>query len=238
VIVASVGSVVVGVTARWLGEADIARRQSERRVRVLLAELDHRVRNTMAAVYSISEQTAARSESLEDFRKSYRGRLQAMARAHEALSSQRWQSVSLRQIVDTVVGAYSLVDGRTLQIQGEDVVLPSSAAMSLAITLNELATNAIKHGAWSVTSSLGQVKVAWGLTAPDELELDWQESGGPPPGVTSRTSFGFELIRGMVPHDMGGEVNLLMDPSGLRCRIRASIASARERSQTRTATVD
>jgi two-component sensor histidine kinase len=225
------GMFAVGSTARYLSVSDAARRESERRIRLMLAELDHRVKNTMAAVLSMCEQTAIGCRSIEEFKKTYRGRLQAMARAHDALAATKWKGVSFGNMVSTVVGAYSFIDGRAMEMRGEEIVLPSSAALPLAMTLNELATNAVKHGAWSNPSAVGKVRVTWRIRDNDRLEVDWEESGGPPPGSMPDGGFGVSLIRGMIPHEMGGTVELAAEATGVRCRISLSLHEAEAKTE-------
>lgn len=233
-----VGSFSIGLTAARLSQSDQHRRDAERRVRSMLAELDHRVKNTMAAVLSVCEQTAVGSSSIDEFRQSYRGRLQAMARAHEALAATRWKGAPLKQIVTTILNAYAHTGERHLEIKGNELMLPGSAALPLAVTLNELATNAIKHGAWSNPSTMGHVTVSWTVEDDDLLRLEWTERGATAtPAPTHRNGFGLSLIKGMVPHELGGDVVLGFEPGGARCRIGLSLREARIKTEERFSSI-
>jgi two-component sensor histidine kinase len=99
------------------------------------------------------------------------------------------------------------------------------------MTLNELATNAVKHGAWSNASAVGKVRVTWRIRDNDRLEVDWEESGGPAPSAMPDGGFGVSLIRGMIPHEMGGTVELSAEAAGVRCRISLSLHEAEAKTE-------
>jgi two-component sensor histidine kinase len=193
-------------------------RRSERHQRLLIAELDHRVKNTLAQVAGVAASTREGSRSIDDFLLSLGGRIQSMAAAHTLLSRTGWQSVDLNALVQTELAPYAT--GANVRITGTDVMLASAETQALAKVLHELATNAAKYGALSISG--GQVSVSWeskpdGQTA--TLILEWREAGGPPVASKIRSSYGTALIRELIPHELGGTVDLVFATGGVRCRI-------------------
>ena len=182
------GSIVLSLT-------DITeRKRTEEHQNLLLAELGHRIKNTLATVQSIASQTMRRSASLQVFFQNYSQRLQALARAHELLSSREWRSVHLREILAETLAPYEPGPDR-IEIRGEDFELRPNTALSLSLVLHELTTNAVKHGALS--SLAGRAAIAWAVTEagqPRALRLTWRESGGPGAAVPAEHGFGLTLI--------------------------------------------
>lgn len=210
-----------------LRRSDLARAEAERRIDRMMSELDHRVKNTMAIVISLCDLTAGGARSLPEFQEAYRGRLTAMARAHEALAAARWKGVELRFIVDAVVVGYAPDRRNSLEIEGSNTLLPPHVALPMAVTLHELATNALKHGAWCAGSPGGSVKLSWGWNEARELMLEWTEKSEIIPDAAPREGFGLSLIRSMIPHELRGKVEMSFAPGGLTCRMRAPIANGR-----------
>jgi two-component sensor histidine kinase len=193
------------------------RKKEEERQQLLLAEISHRVKNTLAIVQSIAAQTMRRSDSLEIFYQKFSQRLQALGRTHELLSTGEWRSAPLREVVSETLKPYEIAPGR-IGITGDDFELKPSAAMALALLIHELTTNAIKHGALSSRS--GHVSIEWTLTGTEQgrsMRFTWRETGGP--GVTRPTEhgFGLTLIERSVGHELGGMVRLDFAPEGLSC---------------------
>ncbi|RUX13062.1 PAS domain S-box protein, partial [Mesorhizobium sp. M2A.F.Ca.ET.037.01.1.1] len=163
------------------------RKQAENRQRMLIDELNHRVKNTLATVQSLAVQTARHSESLEGFGQRFQSRLLGLARAHDLLTKRRWEDAPLdflaRELLDPISGA----SGDRVEIHGPAAMLDPKTALNLTMVLNELATNAAKYGALS--SASGTLSLSWQLSeGPDlnRLELLWQELGGPPVQAPTR----------------------------------------------------
>ena len=186
----------------------------------LVAEIDHRVRNVLAAVQSMASQSARRAGSLDGFLKAFSGRLKAMASAHELLTATRGRGASIR---DLATGALSnLAPGQT-RWEGPDLFLTSRAASALSLALHELAMNAVKHGALS--RETGQVAVRWRRTDDGGFDLEWTESGGPLVSAAMQRGFGAVLIEDVAARELEGEVCLDPRSSGMRARIKASPAA-------------
>jgi two-component sensor histidine kinase len=186
--------------------------------RHLIAELDHRVKNILAQVAVVATSTRRGSRSIDEFLGSLDGRIQSMATAHTLLSESGWQSVCLGSLVHNELAPYAA--GSNVTIGGTDVLLNSSETQALARVLHELATNAGKYGALSAPS--GQVSVNWGLKpngVATNLTLFWRELGGPPVVYNHPSSYGTNLIRNLIPHELGGTVDLAFTKEGVTCRI-------------------
>jgi two-component sensor histidine kinase len=209
--------------ARALRQTDALRAEAERRIDRMMSELDHRVKNTMAIVISLCDLTAGGSRSLPEFQEAYRGRLTAMARAHEALAAMRWKGVDLRFIIDAVVVGFAPPRRDSLEIDGGNLLLPPHVALPMAVTLHELATNALKHGAWCRGSPEGRVKLLWRVSDANELTLEWSERGGAIPETSPTEGFGLSLIRSMIPHELRGKVEVTFGADGVACRVRTPI---------------
>ncbi|SDB43712.1 sensor histidine kinase [Belnapia rosea] len=188
----------------------------------LVAELTHRIRNTLAVVVAMADQTRRHSPALEEFHPRFLGRLHALSRAHDALFRQGWIGTSLELVVREALAPH--MEPGQIAIAGPPVQLPAGGAVALGIALHELATNALKHGALSTPA--GQVRIAWGEAEADAAGrrwhlLRWEESGGPPvPGRPSRRGMGTRLLEGGLGAQIGGTVDLDFAPAGLRCAMR------------------
>jgi two-component sensor histidine kinase len=197
-----------------LAMAKVALAQQARdneRQKMLINELNHRVKNTLATVMSVCAQTARGAKDVELFLELFRGRLVALASAHDVLCRQGWSKVSLGELSAQVLAPY----GDRIETQGADVPLRPSAALSLSMVLHELATNAAKHGS---LSGNGMVTIKW--TTNRKFELEWIESGGPAVIKNPvRIGFGSKLIKQVVERELGGSVQIEYRPEGLLCRL-------------------
>jgi len=193
-------------------------RRSEQRQRLLIAELNHRVKNILAQVAGVATSTRQGTRSIDDFVRSLGGRIQSMAAAHTLLSESGWQGVGLDALVRAELAPY--ITGANVKISGIDVVLTSAETQAVGRVLHELATNATKYGALSTPR--GQVSVSWHRrpTGPAAtVILEWRELGGPPVASEVQSSYGANLIRNLIPHELGGKVDLTFVPNGVSCRI-------------------
>jgi PAS domain S-box-containing protein len=194
-----------------------ARREAEERQRLLLAELSHRVKNTLAVVQSIANRSLAGDRTLQEAREALAKRLRALAGAHTLLTASEWRGASLRALAAAELGPYR---GRA-EARGADVTLGAKGAQSLALILHELATNAAKHGALSAPE--GRVEVAWDVDGPT-WRLTWREAGGPEVRPPARRGFGRLLVEEAAAHDLGGRARLEFRPEGLVYELEAPLA--------------
>ena len=204
---------VNGIITHYEGYAYDAteRKRAEDRQRRLMNELDHRVKNNLAAVIALAQQMALGPESKGECIMQFSGRLHAMARMHEVLASTQWEGVYMEKVCDLILSPFA--EGR-FQAQGERILLPSRAASPLSLTLHEMATNAVKYGSLSVPE--GRVEICWFLEGDAErIRILWEERGGPAVTAPGRTGLGTSLIRGFIQHELGGGVDLDFRSTGL-----------------------
>lgn len=210
-----------GKIVRWLGtNTDITEhKQAEETQRLLLNELNHRVKNTLAIVQAIAQRTSARTREPAEFAKSFGGRIQSLARVHTLLSDASWQGTDLRELIRDQLMAGS-VDESRFTAWGPAVRLEPQMALHLALMLHELATNSSKYGA---LSGNGWVTVNWATDA--ALHLRWVERGGPPVARPSRRGFGTTLIE-QSAKGHGGEARMLCEAEGITWEITLPLQDA------------
>ena len=202
------------------------RKRAESQQQLLLLELNHRVKNTLAVVQSLAQQTFRGDQASPAARRAFDARLAAVAAAHHQLVRQDWRAASINVLIADVVGPGCGANAERFDIAGPDVMLPPRTAVSLALALHELCTNAVKYGALS--NDTGRVDVSWSLVgaSPDRLRLIWQESGGPPVTVPSARGFGSRLIERALAAELEAPVELSFQPDGVRCVIETIFADA------------
>lgn len=208
--------VITDVTDRHQAFAALA--TSEHRQRLLINELNHRVKNTMATIQSIAALTARRSTSIEDFMRLFEARLIALSDTHNLLTANGWERARLRDLVLQEFRPYA--EDR-LRMQGPDVTLEAEQALSMGLILHELVTNAAKYGALSrPQEAAGCVDVIW-TPADDEgrITLDWIESGGPTVAPPTRSGFGSRLIDTSVRGTLRGSASMDYAEGRLHCRL-------------------
>jgi len=208
-----------------LMETLLLHRRYEQHQQLLIAELDHRVKNILAQVAGVATSTREGSGSLDSFLLSLAGRIESMAAAHTLLSRGSWQSVGLDALVRTELAPYAT--GTNVRISGTDVMLTAAETQALAKVLHELTTNAAKYGALSIPG--GQVSVTWAFKPNGQaatLILEWREAGGPPVASKVQSSYGIDLIRDLIPHELGGMVDLVFATEGVSCRIEVPVKSS------------
>lgn len=194
------------------------RRASEHRLQVLTDELDHRVKNVLARVLALVQLSKDDTGSPIEAFTALENRVHAMARAHALLSAARWGGVGLDEICATELEPYRAKTN--VSVSGPSIRLNPEAAQTMTMVVHELATNAAKYGALSVSAGKVEVQVAGAAGA---LSLIWQESGGPQVNAADRESYGLRTIQTAIARDFGGKVNLTFPPSGLRCEIVAPL---------------
>jgi PAS domain S-box-containing protein len=212
----------VGVTGLL---ADItAHKLEEEQRQTLMAELDHRVKNVLAAVQALAYQTAKRTTSLDAFLQNFAGRLKALGSANELLTAARWRGAAVDHVAAAELGA--LAPGQT-SWEGPELFLTPRATNALSLALHELATNAVKFGALSVET--GHVDLRWTRLANGGFELTWTESGGPTVAPPVRRGFGTTLIEQVTGRELNGEAVVEYPPSGVRARLTAGPAAVAPR---------
>jgi len=188
------------------------REASDKLQKIILEELHHRIKNTLATVSAIASQSLRHAPSLQHAQQAIEGRLLALGRAHDLLLQARWTSANLGQIVHGATEAFDSPDAPKFSIEGPDVRIASGAVIAIAMTLHELCTNTTKFGALSVPA--GHVDINWAVDQPVlRLRLTWKERGGPAVQVPTRQSFGTRLIE-TLGRQLKGDVWLTYEPSG------------------------
>src|SRR5579863_3485369 len=214
----SIDNFIAGVVITFIDVTAITR--AEERQRLLLAELQHRVRNTLGVVRSIARRSSETSTSVEDYAAHLDGRLNAFARTQAMVTRDPEGGVDLEYLVVEEMLGYNAREGEQLRVSGPPVRFQPKAAETFALAIHELATNAIKYGALSQPK--GKVDVSWRVDEaadPPQLVLDWREKGGPSVGAPQRKGFGTELLEKTLAFELKGKTTLNFDPSGLHCII-------------------
>jgi len=189
--------------------------RSEERQRLMIAELNHRVKNVLAIVAAMATQMARRCRTVQDFAEGFVGRIHSFAKTHEILSANEWSSVDLRQLLDGELAGF-IGEGGRAALDGPSVPLQPRAATSLGIVFHELATNAMKYGALSVGG--GRVAVSWRLERGDSgpcLVLTWREMGGPPVRPPDSKGLGGEMIHRCMDYELSGTAAVDYPPEGI-----------------------
>jgi two-component sensor histidine kinase len=198
------------------------RRKRESEQNLLLGELRHRMKNLLGMVLAIARQTTAKGRSGEEYRDAFLGRFNALVRAHELAFSENGE-IGLHELVERTLQPYAASAATAVIEAGPPVSLASEQVLSISLILHELATNVVKHGAFSVPT--GRVRVQWDIeqaNAP-RLRLEWQERGGPPARSPASPGFGTQLIEFTARRELGGRAELNYAPAGLEVEIVAPL---------------
>jgi PAS domain S-box-containing protein len=197
------------------------RKAAERRQKLLIDELNHRVKNTLATVQSLASQTVRGVRTPQEFRERFEGRLIALSQAHDQLTMHHWERADLRQLLSGSLAPYAGKDVQRAVLRGEDVMLRPRAALTLAMAVHELTTNAAKYGALSQPG--GSIEIRWQATSGGEdapvLRIAWIERGGPPVCEPQQRGFGTKLIEASIAAELHGRAGLTFAPEGLCCEI-------------------
>jgi two-component sensor histidine kinase len=211
---------VVGVFVEGSDVTD--RVAGERQQRLLLDELNHRVKNTLATVQAIADQTLRTNADPADFRRAFEARLMALSATHNLLTATNWRSADLADVVGLEFRPYG---PERYRLGGPGVSLSPAQALALGMLFHELATNAAKHGA--LASGDGYVDVVWRIETTSggrALEIDWAEHDGPLVSPPTRRGFGSRLIERSLRGHLGGDAALTYAPGGVRCHIRLPLS--------------
>jgi PAS domain S-box-containing protein len=201
------------------------RKHAEDQRDLLIRELEHRVKNTLATVQSIAAQSFRASGTDPEALRSFEARLIALSNAHGLLTQKSWDSASLHEVVWSALRPHDAPNRERFTVEGPELRLGPKCAVALSMAVHELATNAVKYGALSVPS--GHVDVRW--HAEDaRFGLTWDESGGPPARPPSRTGFGTRMIERALAMQLSGKATIDYRPSGVVCVIDAPLAAMRD----------
>ncbi|WP_160195492.1 HWE histidine kinase domain-containing protein [Microvirga sp. BSC39] len=197
------------------------RKLAEERQRLLLHELNHRVKNTLATVQSVASLTRRSAQNTDPAAwNAFMDRLHGLAKTHDLLTTTHWQGALLEDVLKNELDPYQDAIRQRIRLRGPRINLQPSAVLALGLAIHEMATNAVKYGSLSVPD--GKVHVMWAVTSgtvPPSLLVEWTESGGPTVKEPERQGFGTKLIQRGLAQQLGGEIKLDFAPSGVRCVI-------------------
>lgn len=217
-----------GIISHWVStQRDVTERHAaEDRQKLLVRELHHRVKNTLATVQAILNATARSATGLSEFRQSFAARIASMAKTHALITDTNSQSASFEQLVRTELRAYEEPGRGKFHLEGPEVYLPSELAVPVGMAVHELATNAVRHGA--LADSDGRLEVTWTVQESPTgrvLHWTWDEHDGPPVGLPTREGFGSQLLKKVLTHQIGAKVEIAYDPDGLRVHVAIPLRS-------------
>jgi two-component sensor histidine kinase len=208
---------ITGIFVQGMDRTDSFRAQQ--RQRLLVDELNHRVKNALATVQSIANQTLRAAPDLASARSAFEARLVALAKAHSMLSDRQWENADLGALVRQELAAYG---PERMRVDGPGVTVNSKAAIALALVVHELTTNAVKHGALGKPE--GSVAVRWSV-GDGALRLDWAEAGGGPAAPPQRRGFGSRLLGLVVEGELGGRLETRYLDTGFAASISIPVAA-------------
>lgn len=198
-------------------------KRHEQHQALLMNELNHRVKNTLATIQSMASQTMRSSPSLAEAKTRFEARLMSLSKAHDVLTREKWESAPLADIVDRAIQPYRESRQDRFAVNGPDIRISAPMALAFSMTLHELCTNAVKYGALS--QDKGKVTIAWSVlrrkNAGPLLKFRWSEKGGPPVAPPTSRGFGTKLIERGLANDLGGDVKINFARNGVSCVINA-----------------
>lgn len=202
----------------------------ETRQNRLMRELDHRVKNNLAAIVGLAHLTASSSPDIQTFTRRFLSRVHALARTHELLAESRWRGTSVRGVVEGTMKAFVTEEFEQLVCDGPDVIAPPRVSGPLTMTLHELGVNAVKYGSLSVKT--GTVTINWTVDSEGWIEFTWTELGGPVANEPTRCGSGASLISGFITHELRGELQYNFRAEGLFARFRFPLSLSNETPRT------
>jgi light-regulated signal transduction histidine kinase (bacteriophytochrome)/CheY-like chemotaxis protein len=203
---------LIEVVLRLADEASAERQQANKRQELLIAELNHRVRNILGVIRGLIRQSMPGSEKIEDFVRLVDGRIHALARAHNQITDDHWGPAPIQALLDAEAAAFLTERPDRIVTDGNPVLLNPQAYSTMALVIHELVTNSAKYGS---LSSGGNVKVHWARNAGGDLVFDWREGGGPVVQPPTRKGFGTTIIERSVPYDLGGKARITYNAGGV-----------------------
>lgn len=206
---------LIEVVLRLADEAAAERRSAHARQELLIAELNHRVRNILGVIRGLIRQSQPDEEGVRDFVKVVDGRIHALARAHNQITDDHWGPAPLEALIDAEAAAFTVNKQSAIKADGPPILLNPQAFSTMALVVHELVTNSTKYGS---LSGDGEVHIHWARNVAGDLAVEWRESGGPPVNPPNRKGFGSTIIERSVPYDLGGSAVAEFDPAGFRAR--------------------
>lgn len=206
------------------GQNVTERLRGEQHLRLVVNELNHRVKNTLATIQAVASQTFRNAEDLPGAQKAFSARIMALSRANDLLTGENWEGASLSDLAAAVSVAHAGNEPGRFTTKGPEIRLSPKAALSLSMAMHELGTNAVKYGALSNES--GVVNLAWRIVSSpsgDRMHIEWRETGRPAVKEPTRRGFGSRLIERGLAGELGGTVQLKFEPSGVLCVIEAPV---------------
>lgn len=210
----SLRTTLLEVILRSVDESNKVREQAQATQDLLIAELNHRVRNILTLVRGIVAQTGDGSSTVAEFASEVGGRIQALARAHDQLTNDQWSPTSLKAMLENEVEAYLGDKAKRVRFDGPRVLLDPQSFTTMALVFHEMVTNSAKYGALS--DSRGQINIDWQIDDTGSLVVDWSEKGGPPVKAPSRRGFGSTIIERSIPFELQGEATIDYAVTGVR----------------------
>jgi light-regulated signal transduction histidine kinase (bacteriophytochrome) len=204
---------LIEVVLRLADEAAAERRQSTARQEMLIAELNHRVRNILGVIRGLIRQSQPDNPEVKEFVRLVDGRIHALARAHNQITDDHWGPAPLSALIDAEAAAFAADRSNAIVAKGSPILLNPQAYSTMALVIHELVTNSTKYGS---LSGRGEVRIDWSRDARGDLILVWQEVGGPPVSPPKRKGFGSTIINRSVPYDLGGSATIDYAPDGVR----------------------
>lgn len=208
----SLRSTLIEVVLRMSDEVHAERQLATERQELLIAELNHRVRNILSLMHGLVRQSRGSASSLDDYVDELDGRIQALARAHNQITAEHWGPGALRTLIETEAAAYLADRSKRIRTKGADILLHPQAYSTMALVVHELMTNSAKYGA---LSDSGTVTVTWTQDDDGDLAVDWIERGGPAVQAPTRQGFGSTIIQRSIPYDLGGVAKVAFAVTGL-----------------------
>jgi PAS domain S-box-containing protein len=212
-------SVVEDITPRKLAETQQARHRDQ--LRLMINELNHRVKNTLATVQSMAAQTLRHERDPDRAYSTFEARLIGLSDVHDVLTRENWNGAALEEVASRALRPFATAATGQVEVRGEPVRLTPAAALTLALVFHELATNAVKYGALSTDA--GHVSLTWRAGPTGDLRLSWIERGGPAVSPPTRKGFGTRLIQGAFRGELRGTVELDYGPEGLTCEMQVQL---------------
>jgi two-component sensor histidine kinase len=208
---------LIEVVLRLSDEASSERAVAAERQELLIAELNHRVRNILGVIRGLIRQSKPTGGSVEDFVALVDGRIHALARAHNQITQDHWGPAPLKALIDAEAAAFMAGASDRVHVDGPPLLLNPQAYSAMALVMHELVTNSAKYGS---LSDSGEVRIEWKRDDRGDLLFHWRESGGPPVAAPTRKGFGSTIIDRSIPYDLGGEAHVEYNPNGVEARFR------------------
>jgi light-regulated signal transduction histidine kinase (bacteriophytochrome)/CheY-like chemotaxis protein len=208
---------LIEVVLRLSDEASAERQQATERQELLIAELNHRVRNILGVIRGLIRQSKPSGGSVEDFVALVDGRIHALARAHNQITQDHWGPAPLRALIEAEAAAFLAAQYDRISVDGPPILLNPQAYSTMALVMHELVTNSAKYGS---LSDSGRVTIGWTIDDRGDLLLRWRESGGPPVQAPTRKGFGSTIIDRSIPYDLGGEARIEFKLHGVEATFR------------------